>query len=70
MGPSVKFVSRIIGSFYKKNYGSIFYSQQHQNGGGGRGGRGRFGKSQDFLRDFFFETFPKERFIAACCQHL
>ena len=41
MGPSVKFVSRINGSFSKK----------HQTGGWG--GRGRFGKSPDFSAFFF-----------------
>ena len=46
MGPSVKFVSRINGSFSKKNYGSIFFSSREV-----------WWITRLFTR-FFIETFP------------
>ena len=58
MGPSVKFVSRINGSFSKKKIMGQFFIRKNTKPGGG-GGRGRFGKSPDFSAFFFCQTFPK-----------
>ena len=50
MGPSVKFVTCINGSFLKKKIrGHYFYSEKDQT----VGGQGRFGKRPDLLPVFF-----------------
>ena len=53
MGPSVKFVSRINGSFSKKKYGSIIFSRKKDQTGGG-GSEGCLAKDQTF--SVFFRT--------------
>ena len=53
MGPSVKFVSRINGSFSKKVMGQLFFGKKTK--GGIRVG---FGKIPHFFRFFFFGTLP------------
>ena len=50
MGPSVKFVSRINGSFSKKNMGQLFSLVKKTKPEGGV--RGVFGKRPDFFRFF------------------
>ena len=55
MGPSVKFVSRINGSFSKKIWVK-FFRKKYQTGVGG-GVRGGLGKRPHFLR-FFSGTLP------------
>ena len=51
MGPSVKFVSCINGSFSKKKIMGHFFIRKKRNRGGE--GRGRFGKTPDFYVDLF-----------------
>ena len=58
MGPSVKFVSRINGSFSKENYWSIFFLGK-KGKRGGRGSEGGLSKTQ-FFPLFFFGTLPLE----------
>ena len=57
MGPSVKFVLWINSSFSKRKLGVIFNIRKNTKPGGGRG---RFGKTSDFLQDFFCETFRNQ----------
>ena len=54
MGPSVKFVSCINGSFSKKKIRGNFFIRKNTKPGGCPG---RFGESPDFSL-FFCETFP------------
>ena len=54
MGPSVKFVSGINGSFSKKKLWANFFKKDQT---GERGVRGGFGNRPNFFR-FFFSTLP------------
>ena len=56
MGPSVRFVSRINGSFSQKKYGSTIFRKKDQTGGkGGRWSEGVFGKKPHFFRPFPYQ---------------
>ena len=53
MGSSVKFVSRINGSFSKKNHGSFFFIKMPKPGGeGGGGSEGGLAKDHTFFYPF------------------
>ena len=56
MGPSVKFVSRINGSFSPKNNGSIFFSEKRANREWGWGSEGGLSKGHNF--SVFFPRHP------------
>ena len=60
MGPSVKFVSRINGSFSKKVWVNFLFVKTPNRGGVGVV-EGGFFESPHFLQDFFIETFPKSK---------
>ena len=55
MGPSVKFVSSINGSFSKKIMGQFFFSEKRANRGGGS--EGGLSKGHNFF-GFFLDPFP------------
>ena len=57
MGPSVKFVSHINGSFSKKIM-DFFLIKKDKTGAGGSGAEEGFTKDQTFPFFFFFGTLP------------
>ena len=67
MGPSVKFVSAIIGALSnKKKWGSIFFTEKRSNGGGGPEG----GLAKDHTFSGFFFRLPSLSFWTNKIMHI